>query len=618
MWLTNSSLAAVTLTNGGNNASSTFAGAFRGSGNIVKTGAGTLTLAGTNAHTGTTIIAGGTMKFGAVTNVIATLQPALWFNFDSASSTIVTNLGNGGWSLNGAIIGNGAYLTNAGRFGNALYINGDGTNNATNIVFISSKVVDTSAIGNWSVGYWIKTTTAGAVIMYQGDGTWSSSGQTTYLLNANSGGTPGTYAGAVRWAGGFLTGTTALNDGNWHFITLVDSFGSEIIYVDGSVNSASSTMSLALASGANQIWIGGAPDTDAGACKMTGLIDEVCLFSRALSAAEVRAIYTNAPVVGKLPAASAVSVAAGATLDLSGIAQSVASLSDYNGAGGVITNNSGTPVTLVVGNNNAGAPNFSGLITDGSAANAVSLVKSGGGTQVLSGANNFHGQTTVSNGTLVVNGKLGTNAVAVRAGTLAGNGTIAGPVTIYDAGTLSPGSNTIGALTISNSLTLSGTTYIELDPSVPTNDAVYGVGTVNYGGTLTVANLGGSLAAGDNFKIFYATNYNGSFAALNLPPLGTNLVWNTNALASGVLSVVRGAVAPQVGQVSLAGTNLVFSGGGGAAAYPFSVLVSPDLTVPLTNWNLLGGGTCDTNGNFIFSNGVDPQSPQLFYEIKIQ
>ena len=51
-------------------------------------------------------------------------------------------------------------------------------------------------------------------------------------------------------------------------------------------------------------------------------------------------------------------------------------------------------------------------------------------------------------------------------------------------------------------------------------------------------------SAGDSFQIFSATSYHGAFAALNLPPLGTGLAWNTNALTNGVLSVVA-TVGPQ-------------------------------------------------------------------------
>ena len=77
---------------------------------------------------------------------------------------------------------------------------------------------------------------------------------------------------------------------------------------------------------------------------------------------------------------------------------------------------------------------------------AFSLVKSGTGTWVLSGASTYIGTTTVSGGTLVVGdgtkGSLGNTAVTVNAGgTLAGTGAIAGSVTVASGGTLSPGNS---------------------------------------------------------------------------------------------------------------------------------------------------------------------------------
>ena len=63
-----------------------------------------------------------------------------------------------------------------------------------------------------------------------------------------------------------------------------------------------------------------------------GLIDEVCIFDRALTQAQIRAIFTNAPVSGKIPSTSDVNIASGATLNLSGISQTAASLSDFSGA----------------------------------------------------------------------------------------------------------------------------------------------------------------------------------------------------------------------------------------------------------------------------------------------
>lgn len=52
----------VTLSVGGNNASGLYSGALIGGGSLVKTGTGTLTLAGANTHTGGTVVSGGTLQ----------------------------------------------------------------------------------------------------------------------------------------------------------------------------------------------------------------------------------------------------------------------------------------------------------------------------------------------------------------------------------------------------------------------------------------------------------------------------------------------------------------------------------------------------------------------------
>ena len=312
-------------------------------------------------------------------------------------------------------------------------------------------------------------------------------------------------------------------------------------------------MTLALAAGANQTWIGGAPDVDAGAVKMTGMIDEVCLFDRALTQAQIRSIVTSTPVTGKLPAASAANVSSGGTLNLFGYSQSIASLADLNGGGGSVINSSTVPVTLTLGGA-AGSNYFSGVISDTSSANAISLVKNGAATEVLAGVNNFRATTTVNAGIFLVNGTLGSGAVTVNGGMLGGNGVIAGPVTIQPGGALSPG-NATDPLTVNNMLTLNGTILIELDKSIPTNDVIQGVSTLNYGGTLTATNLAGTLAANDSFKLFNAASFAGAFAATNLPPLAAGLGWQFT-LGSGSLSVVQ-TVNPNP-------TNLVANVVGGA------------------------------------------------------
>ena len=102
----------------------------------------------------------------------------------------------------------------------------------------------------------------------------------------------------------------------------------------------------------------------------------------------------------------------------------------------------------------------------------VSVATLGSCTVALNGTNSYTGTTTVSNGTLLVNGVIGTNNVTVVSGTLGGGGVIRGAVTVQSGGALAPGGSNIGTLTISNSLTLAGTTFIALDKSAATNDNV--------------------------------------------------------------------------------------------------------------------------------------------------
>ncbi len=116
---------------------------------------------------------------------------------------------------------------------------------------------------------------------------------------------------------------------------------------------------------------------------------------------------------------------------------------------------------------------FSGLISEaaggtGPTDDVLSLFKTGAGVVTLTQANSYHGPTTVSQGTLLVNNSTGsgtgTGAVSVQTGTtLGGNGIIQGPTTLTGA-FLSPGDPTvnagIGRLTFNQSLTLSGSSEV--------------------------------------------------------------------------------------------------------------------------------------------------------------
>lgn len=143
----------------------------------------------------------------------------------------------------------------------------------------------------------------------------------------------------------------------------------------------------------------------------------------------------------RLPTTTKVTLAnaAGVLLDIGESSQQIGSLAGGGAAGGTV-NVSGAAV-LTVGN--ASSTQFDGTVTG-----TGSLAKVGTGTLTMAGANNYRGTTTVSAGTLAVNGShtaAGQYSVGSD-GTLAGTGSIAtANADVQVAGTLSPG-NSAGTL----------------------------------------------------------------------------------------------------------------------------------------------------------------------------
>jgi autotransporter-associated beta strand protein len=261
----------------------------------------------------------------------------------------------------------------------------------------------------------------------------------------------------------------------------------------------------------------------------------------------------------------------------------------------------------------AGEVLVSGPILNSTNGAPISLTKSGAGRLILAAPNTYGGSTTVSGGTLLVNGLISTGAVSVANATLGGSGTINGPVTIQSSATLAPGSSGIGTLTINNTLTLNGTTFIELNQAVPASDVVRNISTVNYGGTLTVTNLGGLLAPGDSFKIFYAANYNGTFITSNLPPLGTGLAWNTTALTNGTLTVIA-TLPPQFGPITQSGDGNFQFNGTGSAGVNYELDGATNLAPPVV-WSFVTNAVADQNGQFQLADLQATNFPQRFYRI---
>ena len=268
--------------------------------------------------------------------------------------------------------------------------------------------------------------------------------------------------------------------------------------------------------------------------------------------------------------------------------------------------------------NNTALTTISGVISD--AGLGCGITKIGSRTLVLSATNTYTGPTTVSNGTLLVNGQIDTNTVTVAGGTLGGSGTILGPVTVSSGGTLAPGTSAIGTLTINNSLTLNGNLFFKVNKSLSpsqSNDIAVVTGTLTSSGigTLTVTNAGPTaLVVGDKFKLFNKPVANGSTLGVS----GGGVLWINNLQVDGSISVTSLTVpTPAINSVILQdnGTNLVFSGTNGTADGAYSVLSSTNLTTPLANWVLQVSGTFNGIGGFSYTNVIGV--PVRFFILRI-
>jgi autotransporter-associated beta strand protein len=486
-----------------NTGPTSFAGAIGQSSNglgLTKAGTGVLVLSNINTYTGTTTLSAGTLALGN----------------NSALGTGPLVVSAGTLEASGAAVA----LTNAVTLGGNVTIGG-----SKNLTFTGAAILTgnrTLTVNNTGI------TTFAGVIGQSSSGIGLTEAGTGVLVLSNS----NTYSGTTFLTAGTLalgnnsalgTGPLVVSAGtleaNGAAVTLanpVTLFGNETI--GGSLNltftgavTLTGTPTLTVSNTGTTFFTGaiGQSSSGLGFTKAgTGVLvlshNNTYSGATTLSAGTLALGNNHALGTGPL-------VLNAGTLEADGLAVTLANAVTLGGnvTIGGSQNLTFTGAATLTGNrtltvNNTGTTTFAGAI--GQSSNGLTLTKNGAGTLMFSAGNTYTGSTTVSGGTLLVNGSIA-GALTVNSGANAGGSGKMGPVTVNSGGTLQPGisASHTAILATGNLALVSGSNF-----DVALNGTTAGAGgydQVKVTGTVNVANcglnvtLGFAAAVGDSFVI---------------------------------------------------------------------------------------------------------------------
>lgn len=387
------------LTSGGNNASTSYAGTLTGAGSLVKTGTGTLILSGVNTLTGTVQVSGGVLTLNTGASLAGPVLNDAGFSNAGLVGGLVTN--------NGTLVSSGTLdggLTNTGTAGIAGQLNGAVDNSG--LIQLQGAVTGINAFTQTDAGQFDLAGFDTSIGTLSGTG-GVLLGSATLTLGANDGSS--SFAGTIGGTGGLVktgTGTFTLTTGQGYTGLTTVSGGTLAIGANGGLTG--SVLNNARFTSAGLI-LGSL--TNNGTASLAGQVNGAVTNNGGVTLAG------NLAVVGRFASASS------ASLDLSGF---VASLGSLSGAGSIQLGSG----TLLVGADGTSTL-FSGAI-----GGTGGLQKLGDGILTLTGANSYTGTTIISAGTLVIgqtgNGSgvnSGTAPAALTIGTIAASAPAAQPAT---------------------------------------------------------------------------------------------------------------------------------------------------------------------------------------------
>ncbi|MFG1091919.1 autotransporter-associated beta strand repeat-containing protein [Salmonella enterica] len=581
------------------NTGGTFDNAIGGSGNVVKSGADTLTLSGSNSYTGGTTISGGTL--------VASNVEALGTGDVTNNATLELN--TGGDFINN-IGGTGRVeksgddtltLSGSNTYTGGTLING-GTLVASNVEALGTGDVTDNATLELNTGGTFDNAISGSgQVVKSGD-------ETLTLSGTNS------YTGGTTISGGTLVATNveALGSGD-----VTDDATLEL-NTGGTFDNAISGSGQVVKSGDKMLTLSGANSYSGGT-----LISDGTLVASNVEALGTGDVTNNATL--------ALNTGGDFTNNISGSGQVVKSGDDTLTLSGANSYTGGTTIsggTLVATNVDAlGTGDVTNsstleLNTGGTFDNAISgsgqVVKSGDETLTLSGSNTYTGGTLISGGTLVA-----TNVDALGTGDVTDNATLE----LNTGGTFDnviSGSGQVvksgdDTLTLSGSNTYTGGTLINGGTLVASNVEALGTGDVtdnatlelNTGGTFdnAISGSGQVVKSGDETLTLSGTNSytggttisGGTLVATNVEALGSGDVTDDATLELNTGGTFDNAISGS-GQVVKSGDKMLTLSG--ANSYSGGTLIS-DGTLVASNVEALGTGDVTNNATLELNTGGD-------------
>ncbi len=433
-----------------------YSGVISGSGALTKSGTGTLYLTNNQAYTGPTIISAGTVKLGTLGGFGGNGAGYTLNSTGITSSAVSANvlkLTDGGGNEARSAFYNWRISPTSGFTASFTYAPNSGTGTADGIAFmLQNDPRGTSALGG-----------GGGALGYAGGTPIANSAAIDLKLYSNVNQT-------AYDSGGSLSAQTSIGGGislhNGDPINVMVTYNAQTQVLAWSMTDASNA-SLKFSTsqgGVNLQTVLGGTNAYIGFSGATGGAVSTQTISN----------FTYTPSVlasNILPATTTTTLAAGATLDLNGVSQSLGSLS---GAGTVTNSNAGTVIALTVGADGT-SQTFSGLLSNGNG--QLSVAKIGSGNWTVIGANAYSGTTTVAGGTLQLGTGIGgqdgsisnTNSAidnAAIAFDIAGTQTVA--YAISGSGSLAKSGS--GRLILSGTNTYSGGTFVSSGKLIVTSN----------------------------------------------------------------------------------------------------------------------------------------------------